>query len=74
MIDVTPFAEASGGKPVAVFGLGVSGQATIKALKAVNVKVIAWDDSTGNPPENLADCAALILSPVCRSIIQSRMM
>ncbi|MBT3660203.1 MAG: UDP-N-acetylmuramoyl-L-alanine--D-glutamate ligase [Rhodospirillaceae bacterium] len=40
MIDVFPFA----GYPVAVFGLGRSGMATVKALMKSKAEVSAWDD------------------------------
>ena len=49
MIPATAFA----GKKVAVFGLGGSGLASCRALKAGGAEVIAGDDS----PENLADAA-----------------
>jgi UDP-N-acetylmuramoylalanine--D-glutamate ligase len=45
MIDVTPFVKTLNGKPVAVFGLGLSGLSTAKALKAAGAKVVAWDDN-----------------------------
>jgi UDP-N-acetylmuramoylalanine--D-glutamate ligase len=41
MIRVTTFA----GKTVAVFGLGISGNATARALMAGGASVAAWDDS-----------------------------
>lgn len=77
MIDLKPLLPALDGKPVAVFGLGKSGLAAIKALHAAGVKVIAQDDN----PDNLAaakkagagvkefneaalsKCAFLLLSP-----------
>src|SRR5215469_576408 len=49
MIPATAFA----GKKVAVFGLGGSGLASCRALKAGGAEVVAGDDS----PENLADAA-----------------
>ncbi len=66
MIDCSAFAESLNGKPVAVFGLGVSGQATVRALEAAGIKVIAADDETPDvilDEETLASCACLILSP-----------
>lgn len=45
MIDVTKFVETLGGKPVALFGLGISNIAAIKALVKAGAKVFAWDDS-----------------------------
>jgi UDP-N-acetylmuramoylalanine--D-glutamate ligase len=73
MIEVTTFANAH----VAVFGLGRSGLATVRALKAGGAEVCAWDDSPERRDEaaaagiDLADLysvdwkkmAALILSP-----------
>lgn len=44
MIDTTPFIESLKGKPVAVFGLGLSGLSTAKALLAGRAVVAAWDD------------------------------
>ncbi len=44
MIDTTPYCNSLNGKPVAVFGLGVSGLATAKALLRGGADVYAWDD------------------------------
>lgn len=44
MIDVTPFVKTLEGKPVAVFGIGESCLAAIKALKKAGADVVAWDD------------------------------
>ena len=44
MINCKTYVESLGGKPVAVFGLGVSGQASVKALVQAGAKVFAWDD------------------------------
>ena len=43
MIRATTFS----GRTVAIFGLGVSGIATARALVAGGASVAAWDDSTG---------------------------
>src|ERR687884_676627 len=73
MIRITAFA----GRAVAVFGLGISGLATCRALIAGGAEVIAWDDKeraraqagdAGIPVADLATAewsmfAALILSP-----------
>jgi UDP-N-acetylmuramoylalanine--D-glutamate ligase len=48
MIDLTSFAKTLDNKPVAVFGLGISNIAAIKALRAANIEVIAWDDNEEN--------------------------
>ena len=50
MIDVSKFAQTLNGKPVAVYGLGISNLAAIRALRAEGVAVIAGDDQ----PERLA--------------------
>lgn len=44
MIDVSKFVETLGGKPVAVFGLGISNIAAIRALVKGGASVFAWDD------------------------------
>jgi UDP-N-acetylmuramoylalanine--D-glutamate ligase len=44
MIDVTEFVKTLDGKPVAVFGLGLSGISTIRALVKAGAKVSAWDE------------------------------
>ena len=44
MIDLKPYAQTLNGKPVAVYGLGVSGLSAVRALCAAGVKVHAWDD------------------------------
>lgn len=48
MIDISKFAVTLQGKPVAVFGLGISNIAVIAALKAVGVTAVAWDDNPAN--------------------------
>ena len=77
MIDLSSYAESVNGKPVAVFGLGLSGLSTVSALHAVSVKVTAWDDKRENIEKasnlgaeiedltkiDLSNYAALILSP-----------
>jgi len=73
MIPLTAFA----GRTLAVFGLGASGLATCRALKAGGAEVIACDDSPGTAAEAAAEgfavedlrhtdwsrVAALVLSP-----------
>lgn len=71
MTPVTTFA----GRTVAVFGLGMSGLASCRALIAGGAQVAAWDDSaagrqaaSGMPLEDLAQAdwsrfAALVLAP-----------
>ncbi len=44
MINVNEFVKTLNGKPVAVFGLGISGLASVAALKKADAEVIAWDD------------------------------
>lgn len=45
MIDARKFVETLEGKPVAVFGLGLSNMAVVKALLAAGAEVKAWDDN-----------------------------
>jgi UDP-N-acetylmuramoylalanine--D-glutamate ligase len=73
MIPLTAFA----GRTLAVFGLGASGLAVCRALKAGGAGVIAWDDAPGKATEAAAEgfavedlrridwssVAALVLSP-----------
>ena len=77
MINVSPFVQTLNDRPIAIFGLGMSGLATLKALVAGGAKVFAWDDNQDSrtAAENagatcerldtdiLAGCACLILSP-----------
>ncbi|MDB5492604.1 MAG: UDP-N-acetylmuramoylalanine--D-glutamate ligase [Micavibrio sp.] len=75
MIDLTRYAETLKGKPVAVYGLGLSGLATVRALVAAEARVYAWDDDEAkrieavkigseiDMLENLGGFAALVLSP-----------
>lgn len=77
MIDVTPFVKTLNDKPVAVFGLGLSGLATVRALLSAGARVIAWDDNPDScraaaqagadirplGPDVLGACACLVLSP-----------
>lgn len=44
MIDLSSIAAGLGGRPVAVFGLGLSGLATVSAFVRAGVSVTAWDD------------------------------
>jgi UDP-N-acetylmuramoylalanine--D-glutamate ligase len=44
MIDLTRYKETLDGKPVAVLGLGLSGMASVVALRAAGIEVTAWDD------------------------------
>ena len=73
MIPLTAFA----GRTLAVFGLGASGLAVSRALKAGGAAVIAWDDAPGKAAEAAAEgfavedlrridwsrVSALVLSP-----------
>ncbi len=44
MIDLKPYVQSLAGKPVAVFGLGLSGMACVRALVAAGAVVHVWDD------------------------------
>lgn len=77
MIDVTPFVNTLDGKPVAVFGLGISNLAAIRALVAAGAEVTAWDDTKERRAEaealgakianlmkeNLSGYGCLVLAP-----------
>jgi UDP-N-acetylmuramoylalanine--D-glutamate ligase len=77
MIDCAPFVKTLNGQPIAIFGLGVSGIASVKALCEAGAKVIAWDDNADRcaeaqkqgaeikqlSAEILKPCAHLILAP-----------
>jgi UDP-N-acetylmuramoylalanine--D-glutamate ligase len=77
MIDVSGFVMSLQNRPAAVFGLARSGLATIRALKAGDAEIIAWDDKTESHAEaqkagavlkkldekTLKECAVLILAP-----------
>lgn len=77
MIDVSAFVRTLNRKPVAVFGLGLSNRAAVKALSTAGAECIAWDDNpdaravvdTGTVKirdlmkEDMAQFACLVLSP-----------
>lgn len=75
MIDLTSYARTLNNRPVAVYGLGRSGLACVRALRAAGVAVTAWDDhptqrqqaadagATIDPMEDLSGYAVMILSP-----------
>lgn len=68
MIDVSRFAQDLNGKPVAVFGLGLSNRAAVKALEAAGVKISAGDDNHAEGTidllrEDFKNYACLILAP-----------
>lgn len=44
MMNTRNFIAGLKGKPLAVFGLGLSGLASAKALKADGADIVAWDD------------------------------
>lgn len=48
MIDLSSYAKELNGKPVCVFGLGLSGLATVRALVAAGIKTTAFDDNADN--------------------------
>ena len=59
MIDASSFAATLNGKPAAVFGLGVSNLAVIKALNTCGVAVVAYDDNQDSC-KAAQDCGATI--------------
>lgn len=77
MIDLKPFTRNLEGRPVAVFGMGLSGLATVRALKKAGAEILAWDDRESGREaaekagakvekltrEKLRGCAALVLAP-----------
>lgn len=77
MIDCKAFVDTLNGKPVAVFGLGLSGLSTIRALSEAGAQVKAWDDRADSheaakkagaqlaslDEKSLKDCACLVLAP-----------
>jgi len=77
MIDCTAFVESLQGKPVAVFGLGLSGLSVVEALSQAGARVLAWDDKAQSceAAKNfgaeivvldegiLRSCAVLVLAP-----------
>lgn len=77
MIDLKVLKRELDDKPVAVFGLGLSGLATVRALTAAGIGVAAWDDNPQSCEEakkagatiqnlldaNLSSHAFLVLSP-----------
>lgn len=77
MINTSAFAKTLNKKPVAVFGLGLSGLSVVRALVAAKVPVIAWDDNPGQRAQaqaagaelrdlvqsGLEGCACLVLAP-----------
>lgn len=45
MIDLSSYADTLNGKPIAVFGLGISGLSAVRALVSAGIEVTAWDDN-----------------------------
>lgn len=76
-MDIGSFVQTLQGKSVAIFGLGLSNMAVIRALAAHNVRVYAWDDAPAKfegaaaagaivaelDADVLAQCAVLVLAP-----------
>ena len=77
MIDTRAFVKSLNNKPVAVYGLGLSGFSTAKALIASGASVYAWDEDeekrfyaaqagieiSSFEHDDLADFSILVLSP-----------
>lgn len=59
MIDLSSVAATLGGRPVAVFGLGVSGLSTIVAFVRAGVSVTAWDDDEAKRTQAAAEGATI---------------
>lgn len=76
-MNLKPFIKTLEGKPVAVFGLGLSGLAVVKALHESGAKIYAWDDDEKRraaakkagasikelDEKTLSQCGALVLAP-----------
>ncbi len=77
MLDLSLYAKTLNGKPIAVFGLGLSGLSAVKALLSAGVSTTVWDDNEGGRQAaeelgattgdlskiDLSDYAALLLAP-----------
>ena len=75
MIDLSAYVKTLNKKPVAVFGLGLSGLSSVRALVAAGADVVAWDDNVEKRDaaraagakidsfESLSGFAFLVLSP-----------
>jgi UDP-N-acetylmuramoylalanine--D-glutamate ligase len=75
MIDLKSYVSTLNDKPVAVYGLGLSGMTAARALIAAGARVTAWDDDTEkreqaremnatiDSMQNLSGYAFLVLSP-----------
>lgn len=77
MIDVTPFVRTLGGKPIAVYGLGLSGLSSVKALHKAGAHIYGWDENDDKraaaleagahlknfAEEGFGDARILVLSP-----------
>ena len=77
MIDFSNIKSSLEGKPIAIFGLGLSGLSCVNALVKSGIQVCAWDDSDDNIEKSkalgaetknlteidLSDFAFLVLSP-----------
>jgi UDP-N-acetylmuramoylalanine--D-glutamate ligase len=76
-MDLKPFTNSLNGRPVAVFGLGLSGASVVRALVAAGAPVTAWDDDPERraaaqqagatlrnfQQDGMGEAACLILSP-----------
>lgn len=75
MIDLSPYAQTKNGKPVAVFGLGLSGLSTVRALVAAGIKVTAWDDTQESRDKaqemgaDIVDLTSIDLSPYAALVL-----
>ncbi len=58
-----------GSQPVAVFGLGKTGLATIQALQASNIPYLAWDDDAATREKITAQ--GIILTPLDETLLKN---
>lgn len=77
MIDAKKFLQSLNNKPIAVYGLGLSGLSTAISLKTAGANVYAWDENeekryqaaqsgieiTSFTDDDLSEYSALVLSP-----------
>ena len=60
MIDIKPFVETLYRTPIAVYGLGLSGMSSVKALVKAGAMVLAWDEKEERRVEAIETGATLL--------------